>query len=1416
MPWRRLAALAAAACACLASSPAAPTAAPSGAPDGHSAPAGHGSNTSSGGSSHGDSAHRLWPGAPLDCPTAGCPDCAALGLDRPVEAADLSGSSSGSAAAAHGSLTWFEQNCRLHVSADVEWCIDLLWRSNASGEIVHEAGAHDAVHDSTPYNILVIFASFAVGAFVRFVFLDTGVPYTVVLFLLGMIYGGVATWDSAKDKLRPYVELAEINPHLIFHIFLPVLIFESAFAMHIPTFRKVIGQCLILAVPGIMVAAGLTGAMAKVLFVDYDWPWTACLLFGTILSATDPVAVVALLKELGASPVISTMIEGESLFNDGTAIVFFNVLLESVLVKSCTPTWDKCFGGEGQCLCPEFECEMPLSIGEIVLEFFKVSLGGPLIGLIVARIAVFSLNKVFNDPLIEITLTLVVAYVTFFLAEGMFHVSGVLGVVACGCYMSHFRQCISPEVEHTMHHFWEMTVYLTNTMIFLLAGIIVSLKAFSTVTLNDVLYLLYTYVAINVVRSVVLLLFMPFLRMFEYKVDLGSTCLVAWGGLRGAVGLALALIIEGDDSVAYDTVRHKVMFHVAGIVVMTLCINGTTTGKLVAYFQLDKVPDRNKRMMRDRFRALCNVQKESVRDLRAEALYYDTNWEVVDRLTELQSKLRENFEDPFNRKGTVIGAGEDPAARQRSLQEDARCVYLNAVVSSVHNQQSRGTLSRRGVRKILEWATKTKELKEGTGENPLRAMRGAAVAELFQIKDCCATPFGGGKGGDVAARVRDPSGMRKRRLQALWREAFDITLGFIACHQLAQARVVSTCTRREGAALEQHCKAAITEAKRQLLLPSLQHPEISCGIKTRQAARDVLNHMRIMLGTMAHNGRVDAQDKAALLAIIEHRMRGLRKMPGSISPPSREDILRSCPWFQKAEEQAQAELLAICQEESSLVTLEEARAVVQKRRRESVISERHQSFGALHAKSWQQGAPAAAEAAVHAYEQGSKKDLPGVYVIITGIVELRVGRSVYKLGSGYTLGLQQLLCPGAVSGRRFSDVWTETRSSFLFLSAERMLPLIEKYPALANALWRQAGENAARVLMPLEGKWKTPVWDATRVRRLALKGEVEHVLDPAEGFTPSDRRLVQLHQPCVYVLVRGRCWEYETTGEDDDEVVQINAFRFPCLLPSTFKFATFSENAVLFAMDEDMTAGDRARRLWGRLRAKIRSINLWAGLRGEQYRRCAIAIAFRRTPATKELQAFAAQEQGRAAKPLGDFSLDRGEGAGGAFAARVESSQQLAQHRRSMKGLAPVLAPGGGVVVGGAAQGTRKEQLRAQLARLEDENRALRGGSPLLGAANPLGPGRGPSAGSPPLGPARGPALLGPAADRGPSSPAWAPASPVLSPQLTASPAAQLRELASLRADGALSETEFAAAKAQILGLDSPRARRGLGPGPDV
>lgn len=194
-----------------------------------------------------------------------------------------------------------------------------------------------------------------------------------------------------------------INSEVLLFSFLPVLIFASGLSTNMHIFFKVISQCIILAGPGVGIGALLTAIVTRFIF-SHHWDWNVSMLFGSILSATDPVAVVALLKELGASPRLGTVIEGESLLNDGVGFVFFNLFL-----SYAKGTNSICYGHDSTCTNVK-------EASGIISYFLQVSLGGPTVGLAFAIVTIAFIN-ITNDVITEITLTLALAYLSFFVAD---------------------------------------------------------------------------------------------------------------------------------------------------------------------------------------------------------------------------------------------------------------------------------------------------------------------------------------------------------------------------------------------------------------------------------------------------------------------------------------------------------------------------------------------------------------------------------------------------------------------------------------------------------------------------------------------------------------------------------------------------------------------------------------------------------------------------------------------------------------------------------------------------------------------------------------------------------------------------------------------------------------------------------------
>jgi NhaP-type Na+/H+ or K+/H+ antiporter len=438
--------------------------------------------------------------------------------------------------------------------------------------VLASSGGHDYL-----YGLFFLIVALVIGAATRHFLkkVPLPLPFTVLLLLIGLGMGAlnraygphgghhegdVAThaeqaggffsdlWVKIVDTLSGAITWGgNLDGHLILYVFLPILIFEAGFALDVHTFKKSFLNAFYLAGPGIVTATVMTGLAFYGLIVAFGGEggvlaqWNvevgafvmlASMLFGAVVSATDPVAVVALLKDLGASKKLGTLIEGESLLNDGTAIVAF-VLLFGVVTGSqvmVTETGDFDIFG---------------FLTNTAIGFGKIGAAGGLLGVLFGLIAILWVRKVFNDPMIEITVILVTSFAVFFICEHFFHVSGVLGLVALGIVMAGVGKTrISPEVEHFMHEFWELVAFVANVIIFIVVGVVIAQKVEPSGM--DFAILGLVYLIIHLVRATNMGIFYPLMRKSGYGLPPRDAVVVWWGALRGAIGLALALVVYSE------------------------------------------------------------------------------------------------------------------------------------------------------------------------------------------------------------------------------------------------------------------------------------------------------------------------------------------------------------------------------------------------------------------------------------------------------------------------------------------------------------------------------------------------------------------------------------------------------------------------------------------------------------------------------------------------------------------------------------------------------------------------------------------------------------------------------------------------------------------------------------------------------
>lgn len=424
-------------------------------------------------------------------------------------------------------------------------------------------GSSDAGAHAVPEQVGAIFGLLLVAAAVLALCKRLSLPFTVVLVIVGLAIVQLARAFDDVTWLHGIAHYS-ISPEVILFVLLPSLVFESAYNLHARQLQKNMLPVLTLAIPGLLISTAIIGGLVSTLT---EIPLAPALLLGAILSATDPVAVIALFKQLGAPKRLTVLVEGESLFNDATSIVVAGILME--VVRNDAFTTGTITSGIG--------------------SFFLVFFGGIVFGLVLGYVFGMLLQYVRSDEYIEISLTMILAYGSFLIAEHYLHVSGVMATVMAGLMMGNWgRTKISPAISGFMHHFWEFAAYVANALIFLLVGLSVDLDQLGH--LGAILAVVVLSMLIS--RAIVIFGLVPVAGKMTQPVSRAFQIVMYWGGLRGAIALAIALHIPadlkltlGDEQLA---LRDCFITLVMGAVLFTLMVQATTIGRVVRKLGLDK------------------------------------------------------------------------------------------------------------------------------------------------------------------------------------------------------------------------------------------------------------------------------------------------------------------------------------------------------------------------------------------------------------------------------------------------------------------------------------------------------------------------------------------------------------------------------------------------------------------------------------------------------------------------------------------------------------------------------------------------------------------------------------------------------------------------------------------------------------
>jgi len=363
-------------------------------------------------------------------------------------------------------------------------------------------------------------------------------PYTIALVCVGLVI--------ALTKLAPSIT---ISKDVVFHLLLPPLLFQGALHMDLEHLKNNWRSILMLSIPGVICSTFLIGFLLH-------WLWNIDLvyglLFGALITPTDPISVLGILKRVGAPKRLRVILEGESLFNDGTGVVVFSVILGMIV------------GGNS------------FDFGQTVLEFMMVVGGGVVVGVLLGY-GVYRFLKKVNNHLVEVTLTVVLAFGTPLLAEA-FHVSGIIAVVVAGLVVGNYGRIfsMSEKTRETVETFWDVSDFIINSLVFLVIGI-----ELQVISLGDFEHLwgpvLVGIMTVLFARMVVVYPMMGIIhKIGGVSMPRSWTHIVFWGGLKGSIPIALVVGLP-------PSLEHRNLFLTAAfaIVLVSLVFQGITMKPLI-------------------------------------------------------------------------------------------------------------------------------------------------------------------------------------------------------------------------------------------------------------------------------------------------------------------------------------------------------------------------------------------------------------------------------------------------------------------------------------------------------------------------------------------------------------------------------------------------------------------------------------------------------------------------------------------------------------------------------------------------------------------------------------------------------------------------------------------------------------------
>jgi CPA1 family monovalent cation:H+ antiporter len=496
---------------------------------------------------------------------------------------------------------------------------------------------------------LALFVLIALSTVVFFAAKRFKIPYTVLLVLVGLLLVPIVSLPYLSDVFGFISEMA-LTPELLFFIFLPVLIFESGFNMN---FRKMVDNAWaisLLSIVGLSISAVIIGTVLYYLLplIGIEVPFILTLMFGAIISATDPVAVLSMFKEFGVPRRLGMIFEGESLFNDGTAValffVFFAIATEGF------------FGST--------------TVLHGISEFLIMLSSGIVIGLLMAGLFSKALHYTKSNEFVTVTLLVISAHLVFILTElinslGYFHVSSIIATTVASLFLGNYsRNILAPKVDEYLSKLIEHMAFIVNSLVFLMAGLLFASLGVNFAQLWLPILITVGVVAVTRIISVYAVMLPLNWSKVEEEIPSSWNKLLAWASLRGALSIIIVLIIPADFTLEgwnlpYSP-RDFLLALTIGCILATLFIKAPMIGPMMRRYNINAAQPLETAHRADLGIYYLLMERSRLQEHRAKGFFSEEKFQYL--LAQVEQKL-----------------SEAKAERQSMMQRYGRTVFVQSL-----------------------------------------------------------------------------------------------------------------------------------------------------------------------------------------------------------------------------------------------------------------------------------------------------------------------------------------------------------------------------------------------------------------------------------------------------------------------------------------------------------------------------------------------------------------------------------------------------------------------------------------------------------------------------------------------------------------------------------------------------------------